>query len=116
MQDIQEVFNRIRETQGKAREIKKAFKSELMASKEYVDILEKLETLKARKKQIEHEVTEAGVADFQKLDAYKMHIKNDKELMSDLALNALVSGDTVEVVTADNEKLDPMFAVTFKKS
>jgi len=116
MNDLQEVFNRIRETKSKAKEIKKAFKDELLSNQEYVSIIEKLDAFKMRKKQIEHDTMEAGVADFQKLDAYKVHIKNDKEMLSDLALNKLVSGETVEVVDETNDKYEPLFAVNFKKT
>lgn len=116
MNDLQEVFNRIRETRAKAREITKAYKNELLSNQEYQSVIEKIDTLKARKKQIEQQTMDAGVADFQKLDAYKMHIKNDKEMLSDLALNKLVSGDTVEVVDEAGDKYDPLFAVNFKKA
>ena len=42
--------------------------------------------------------------------------KNDIELMSDMALNKLVSGETVEVVDEAGDKYEPLFTVKFKKS
>lgn len=116
MNDLQEVFNRIRETRNKAKEIRKMYQDSLIANQEYQEIKEKLENLKLRKKQIETEIKEDQMADFQKLDAYKMNVKNDMEMMSDLALNMLVSGETVEVVDADNAKYEPLFTVKFKKA
>ncbi len=116
MNDLQEVFNRIRETRSKTKEIRKMYKDSLIANQEYQQLVEKLDALKMRKKQIETEIKEAQMADFQKLDAYKMHVKNDIELMSDMALNKLVSGETVEVVDEAGDKYEPLFTVKFKKS
>lgn len=116
MSNLQEVFNRIQETKSKSREIKKMYKDALNDSLEYQQILEKLETLKARKKQIETELKEDSMNDFKKLDAYKMHIKTDMEMLSDLALNQLVSGETVEVKDGQDQKYEPVFTVRFKKA
>lgn len=116
MNDLQEVFNRIRETRIKSKEIRKMYQDSLIANQEYQEVKEKLEELKVRKKQIESQIQEDQQADFQKLDAYKMHVKNDLEMLSDLALNKLVSGETVEVVDEAGGKYEPLFTVKFKKS
>ncbi len=116
MNDLQEVFNRIRETRTKSKEIRKMYQDSLIANQEYQQVKEKFEELKTRKKQIEAQVKEDQMADFQKLDAYKMHVKNDLEMLSDLALNKLVSGETVEVVDEANNKYEPLFTVKFKKA
>lgn len=116
MSNLQEVFDRIQETKGKTREVRKMYKDALEGSKEYQDILEKLEALKMRKKQIETDLKEDSMNDFKKLDAYKMHIKTDMELLSDLALNQFVTGARVEVTDSHNQKYEPMFSVRFKKA
>lgn len=116
MNDIQEVFNRIRETRNKAKEIRKMYKDSLEASHEYQDILDKLETLKARKKTIENELKNEQGSDFKQLDAYKMHVKSDMEMLSDLALNKLMAGETVEVKDEDDNRYEPLFSVKFKKA
>lgn len=116
MNDLQEVFNRIKETRTKAREIRKMYKDSLTAHQEYQEIVEKLEALKIRKKQIETEIKTDQQADFQKLDAYKMHVKNDTEMLSDLALNKLMAGETVEVTDEAGGKYEPLFTVKFKKA
>ncbi len=113
---LQDVFNRILETKTKTKEIRKMYIDALEESKEYQDILEKQEALKLRKKQIETELKEDSMNDFKKMDAYKMHIKTDMELLSDLALNKFVTGERVEVVDSHNQKYEPLFKVTFKKA
>lgn len=116
MPNVQEVFNRIKETKRKAKEIKRMYKDSLESSMEYRDVLDKLEALKARKKQIETQVKEESSGEFAKLDAYKMHVKTDNELLSDLALNTLMSGETVEVKDENDEAYEPVFTVRFKKA
>ena len=116
MNDLQEVFNRIRETRNKAKEIRKIYKDSLVSNQEYQEIVEKLDALKMRKKQIETETKNDQMADFRKLDAYKMHVKNDTEMLSDLALNKLMSGETVEVTDEAGGKYEPLFTVKFKKA
>lgn len=116
MNDLQTVFARIKETKQKQREIRTVYKDLLSQDQEYQQLLEKLNALKARKKEIET-VTKAELeSDFQKLDAYRMHIQNDNELLSDLAINQLMSGETVELVDENNQKYEPIFSVKFKKA
>ncbi len=116
MQDLQEVFNRIHETKQKAKEVKKMYRDALNGSQEYKDILEKLENLKIRKKQIETELKEDSMSDFKQLDAYRMHVKTDTELLSDLAINKLMAGETVEIKDGNDQRYEPQFSVRFKKA
>ncbi len=116
MPNVQEVFNRIKETKRKAKEITRMYKDELETNMEYRDVLEKLEALKAKKKQIETQIKEDSAGEFAKLDAYKMHVKTDNELLSDLALNTLMSGETVEVKDENDDPYEPVFTVRFKKA
>jgi len=115
MQDIQEVFNRIKETKQKQKELRKMYKDSLGASSEYKDILEKLENLKIRKKQIETELKEDTMNDFKQMDAYRMHVKTDNELLSDLAINKLMAGETIEITDGEDNRYEPTFSVRFKK-
>jgi hypothetical protein len=43
MQDIKEIFDRIRETKQKQKELRKMYKDELESSGEYQELLEKLD-------------------------------------------------------------------------
>ncbi len=116
MNDLQTVFARIKETKQKQKEIRRIYKDSLDQNREYQDLIEKLDAMKARKKSIESDIKAELQSDFQKLDAYKMHIQNDNELMSDLALNQLMSGETVEIVDENDQKYEPVFTVKFKKA
>jgi len=116
MSNLQEIFIRIQETKNKTRQVRKMYRDALDSSGEYQEILKKTEALKMRKKQIETALKEDSLNDFKKLDAYKMHIKTDMEMLSDVALNDLMAGKTVEVVDEHNQKYEPLFSVKFKKA
>lgn len=116
MATVQEVFNRIKETKRKAREVKQMYKDELETSAEYRDVVEKLEILKARKKEIENQIKAAQENEFRKLDAFKMHVKTDTELLSDLAFNTMLKGESIVVKDENEQEYEPVFSVRFKKA
>lgn len=116
MADIQEVFNRIRSTKREQKEIRKMYKDALEADHSYKTICEQYENLKIKKKQIETQVKEDVGSNFKKLDALKMHVKTDNELLADLAMNDLMAGKTVEVKDAEDNRYNPVFSVRFKKA
>ena len=92
------------------------YKDALSQSMEYQKLLEDLDKLKIRKKEIEISIKDEMRADIEKLDAYRMHIKTDQEMMSDLAINQLMSGETVELIDENDQKYEPVFTVRFKKA
>ncbi len=52
MQNLQEIFNRVRETKEEQKEIRKMYKDALNASQEYKEIVEKLEGLRNKKSRL----------------------------------------------------------------
>ena len=114
MRNIQEVFNGIQEKKKELREIKKMYRDALDSSGEYRDLVEKLEQLKARKKQLEG-VAWSEVGTKNTYETSKLDVKQDKEMLTDLAINSLMSGETVKLVDQDNNEYEPRFSVNFKK-
>ncbi len=114
MRNIQEVFNGIQEKKRELREIKNMYRDALESSGEYRELNEKLEQLKARKKQLEAVAwTDVGTKD--KYETSKLDVKQDKGMLTDLAVNSLMSGETVKVVDQDNNEYEPKFSVSFTK-
>lgn len=115
MRNIQEVFNQIQEKKKEIRDIKKMYRDTLEVSGEYRELLEKLEELKARKKQLEAAAWEE-VGSKNTYETSKLDIRQDRELLTDLAINILMNGETVKIVDTDNNEYEPKFSVTFKKT
>ncbi len=116
MIDIQEIFNRIQETKKKQKDIRSAYKEALAASEEYKEIKDKVETLKARKKQIETSIKENFSSELTKLDDLKIDLESDAVMLSDMALSKLMKGETVQVTDQYNNNYEPLFTVRFKKA
>jgi len=115
MRNIQEVFNGIQEKKKELRDIKKMYRDALESSGEYRDLNDKIEELKAKKKLIEASAWE-DVGSKNKYETSKLDIKQDREMLTDLAINTLMSGETVKIVDQDNNEYEPKFSVAFKKT
>jgi hypothetical protein len=115
MQSIQEIFNRLQERKSEQRQMRLLYKDALESSGEYRELLDKLEELKAKKKQLELEAWDT-IGNKDKFDFIKLDINSDKELLNDIALSTLMKGETVKVVDRDNNEYEPKFNVSFKKT
>lgn len=115
MQNIQDVFNRVRSTKKERKNIQQQYKDALSVSKEYKETMEKLRGYKLRKLQIENE-TKAELGQTQeKIEALKKDLELDKELLADLAISTLMKWETVKVEDEDRNQYEPIFSVKFKK-
>lgn len=115
MRNIQEVFDGIQEKKRELRDIKKMYRDALESSGEYRELNEKMEQMKARKKQLEGVAwSEVGAKDT--YETSKLDIKQDREMLTDLAINSLMSGETVKLTDSENNEYEPKFSVSFKKT
>ncbi len=115
MPSLEEVHGRLRVKAREKSELQKAFKDELANNPRYQQIAEQLKVLKEEKKSIENQTWAASSADAQKLDLLALDIKSDKEMLSELALNMYVKGETVQIIDELQTRWVPKFAVSFKK-
>jgi hypothetical protein len=115
MERIQEVFNKIEEIKKEQREIKKSYRDALSNSQEYQDVVDKLSTLKDRKKQVEEGIKDDFNSEFTRLEDLKIDLEAEKEMLSDIALNKLVKGEKLEIKDQYDNQYEPIFSVKFKK-
>lgn len=115
MAHLQEIFSRIQKHQQEQRELKKAYREALASSPSYHDVVSKLQTLKEQKKSIEATIREEFRSEFERLDRLKLDLDTDKTMMTDLAFNQLMKGQTVSVTDEENNQYEPIFSVRFKK-
>jgi|SRR3989344_682749 len=115
MENIQTVFSRIRESKKKQKDIKAMYRDALANSQEYQETIEQMKQLKEKKKQIESGIQSDFSGEFSKLENIKVDIATDYELLSDIAINKLVKGETVSVQDERKNAYEPVFSVKFKK-
>jgi len=116
MSRLQEVFNRIQSTKKEQKEIKTMYRDALANSHRYQELKEELQAMKEKKKKMEEVIQDDFRSEFNKLETLKIDIENDVLLMSDLAINKLMKGETVEITDEKENKYEPSFTVRFKKA
>ncbi len=114
MQDLQNVYARLKEKKARRRDLRTSFQDELKNNARYQEILEKLVELKIEKKSIENEIL-SQAADRAQLEELAIDIKADNEMLTDITLNMFLANQPVEIVDEVNMKWVPVFAVRFKK-
>ena len=112
---IKELHQEILSAQDERKELNKVLREGLAQSKEYQDIVDELNRLRARKKTIEAAVRNQYSSEFNKSEDLKLDIKDTKMVLSDLLLNELLKNNSVEVQDAENNKYVPQIVVTLKK-
>ncbi len=115
MKDLQEVWSRLQKTKQKQKEIRTSYKDALAGSADYVKAVEDLKTLREKKKQIEIDVRRDFSSEFNQLETLRADAETDQELLSDIALNTFVKGETVRVTDEYENNYEPIFLVKFKK-
>ena len=115
MANLQEVWLRMQKTKKKQKEIRAAYKEALANSADYGKIVEDLKTLREKKKKIEMDTRQDFSSEFRDLEAMKADAETDQEMLSDLALNTLVKGETVQVTDEFENKYEPVFVVKFRR-
>lgn len=116
MRNIQEIFDRIQEKKREMRDMTSSLRDALRNMPEYQEVLEEMDRLKTKKKQIENSIKGQSMATATKMDTLKLGIKADTETLSDIALNSLMKGESVKVTDSNQNSYDPIFTVRFQKT
>lgn len=115
MSKLHEVFNRLQEQKKDQRELKKMYREALSVNPQYQELLQELDVLKIKKKQIEAGVKADFKEEFDKLEGLKLNIAGDKQMLSDIALTQFSSGEEVKIVDENKVEYEPIFNVRFQK-
>ncbi len=116
MKEIQEIFNELKEAKKEQREIRAEYKDALLQNQEYQELIEKLDELKLRKKELETITQSQMGSRWDRVDDLKMTIADLKQIQSDIAMTTLMDGKPIEVVDEYNNLYEPNFSVRFTKT
>ena len=111
---LQEIFERLQDRRKQANVIRAKYKEELSTSVEYEKIKTDMEKLRGKKKQYEASVKEQAGANFARADELTLAIKQDVQMLSDIALTSIMKGESVKIQDA-NAEYEPVFSVRFRK-
>lgn len=116
MQNIQEVFNHIREMKKEQKDLRDMYKDALVQADEYEEIVEKIAVLREKKKEIETRIQMQLGRAYEKFEDLKREVDMEKEMMNDIAISTLMKGETVVVKDEYDNDYEPNWKVAFKKS
>lgn len=116
MKEIQEIFNELKEVQTEQKEIRSEYKDALGQNQEYQELIEKLDELKLRKKELETITQSQMGSRWDRLDDIKMTVADLRQIQNDIAMTTLMDGKPVEVIDEYNNLYEPKFSVSFKKT
>jgi len=114
-QALPDVFKRIQDRKKEQRELKTMYRDALSVNADYQKTVDELNELKLKKKKIEASVAADFKEEFDKLEGLKLNIAGDNQLLSDLAVTQLTSGEPVKIVDENKVEYEPVFTVRFKK-
>lgn len=115
-QELPAVFKRLQDKKKERRDLKAQYADALSVNGEYVQIKEELEALRTKKKKIEASVQADFREEFDKLEGLKLNIAGDNQMISDLAISKLASGEPLKIVDENNVEYEPVFSVRFQKA
>ncbi|MEK7458847.1 MAG: hypothetical protein AAB663_00395 [Patescibacteria group bacterium] len=110
---LHEVHARLKEKKAKKRDMNSMVNDQLSVHPRYQEIVEEMTKLREEKKAIENELRTPS--DVQEIEALKMDIRGDHEMLADIALNLYIANEPVEILDEYNVKWVPVFAVRFKR-
>lgn len=116
MQNIQEVFNKIREMKKEQKDLRDMYKDALVQADKYEEIVEEIKALREKKKEIETRIQGQLGRSYEKLEDLKLEVETHKEMMNDIAISTLMNGETVAVKDEFNNAYEPIWKVNFKKT
>lgn len=91
------------------------YRDALKNSERYQNVLDELDALKAKKKDIETGIREDFYKEFDKLEVLKNELMNDNQLLADATISKVAKGEKVEIIDQYNTQYEPIFSVRFKK-
>ena len=112
---LQLIYDEVAEKNQSKKELQEMYKDALKNVDKYNDLNQKKEEIKNQMKTIELKVQAQLGRAYEKLLDVKSEISMKKVTMTDLAINDLMAGTTVEVEDKFGNKYEPIWSVQFKK-
>ena len=112
---IKKLYQEIKQSEKEKKELNATIKEAFEGLKQYQDLMDEMNILKAKKKQIEVGVRDEYSSEFNQLEDLKMDVKDSKQVLSDLMWNELMKNNKVEVEDEYDNKYVPQVSVTLKK-
>lgn len=113
---LKENLLKLEELQRQVASTKAYIKDQLLNDPEYNRIQKDIEDLSAKKKKIINRVNSENKTEIENIEKLSGEIKMEKQVISDLALSALIRKEDTTVTDRTGMILAPVISVKFKKT
>ncbi|HLM84260.1 MAG TPA: hypothetical protein VK254_03575 [Candidatus Bathyarchaeia archaeon] len=115
MKNLQEVFDQIQKYKKTCKEIGREYRDALAQSAGYEDLKEELKKFREKKKMLESEVQSEMGSRYEELEKSKREIEALSQMLTDIAMTALVKGESISLKDKFDTEYEPSYKITFKK-
>ncbi|TSC93673.1 MAG: Uncharacterized protein Athens071425_150 [Parcubacteria group bacterium Athens0714_25] len=115
MQDIQEIFNKVKEIKKEQKDIREEYKDMLAQADDYEVIVDKATELREKKKQLEAIVQQKMGMRWQRMEDLKLEIDKLNEMISDIAIASVAEGKPISITDEYENEYEPVYKVVFRK-
>ena len=114
MQDIQDVYNRIQEKKKERKQYKLILKDAFAESLKLKEAMDEFKAVQAKKKSIEQDILRQYPSEKTALENLESSIKEDQDLMDDIALSMAMRGETVTIKDDHDKEYQSVLTVKYK--
>ena len=115
MQDMQKIFDEIQEFKHTRKQIGKEYRDALTQTGGYEDLKDELKKLREKKKLLETGVQSEMGSRWEEFETAKNEIMSLEEMLTDVAMNNLMDGKSINLKDKNNVEYEPQYKITFKK-
>lgn len=115
MPQLQLIFDRQAKTKQEMKELKAMANEALENNPKYQEALSEFNEVKSKLNILKGSILEKYQAELGKLDNLKADAENDRQLMTDQALNQLIKGEEIIVKDQKGQEYTPIFSIRFKR-
>lgn len=113
---LKENLLKLEELQRQVASIKAMIRDQVLNDPEYNRIQKDIEDLNSKKKKIISRINSENKADIETIEKISGEIKMERQVISDLALSALIRKEDTRVTDKNGMILAPVISVKFKKT
>lgn len=115
MQDMQKIFDEIQEFKKTRKEIGKEYRDTLSQTNGYSEIKEEIKKLREKKKLLEEGAQSEMGSRWEEFETAKNEIISLEEMLTDVAMNNLMDGKSINLKDKNDVEYEPQYKITFKK-
>lgn len=113
---LQLVFSAADEKRNNLAILKKNLKDQLDNNLQFKHLVEEENEIKRKKTQLINQVMHSNVKEIEEIERLTLDLRNQKQLICDIAIRDYLAGDKVEVVDNIGRVMAPVFSVKFVKT